>query len=274
DYSWFQKPAEKEVDDDDFDDLLQKTQKMQWHGFSDIRPDDAVVDGRLISFSDGSFGVFTEGFSFTRIPSDENQSLASVSASDLNIGDIVIFGGSDHNLLISESAKLLASEGHEDSLTIASSWRDAIRSAQNSGMSDNAIIKEMQKNGIIRSDAIFRQWLDSESSIVCPRNKEDLERISLALNDELLFEMADEIVEHAKIVYSARIRTGKFLMKKLMENLDVASAISKLHSSNEFTSESFVIDVAGIGKVQIVSIVETGQIEKFPQRIINQRKVF
>ena len=273
DYSWFEEPL-KPSDGEDFDELVQKTQKLQWHGYSEFQKDDTEAEGRLISFSDGSFGVFSQGYSITRIPTQEDQSVSSVSVSELFIGDIVIFGESDHDLLVSESNKLLCSEGHEDSLAMAMSWRDAIRLAKNSGLSEEEIIKSFKKEGIVRTDTTFREWLDDESAVICPRNKEDLIKISTALGDDILCDSAEEIILASKIVRAARVQTGKLLMKRLRENLDVADAIKRLRTSNEFSHQSFVVDVAGIGKVEILSVVEVGQIATYPQRIINQRKVY
>lgn len=273
DYSWFVEPEEP-PEEDDFEDLVQKAQKLQWHGYSDFQPGDTAAEGRLVTFSDGSFGVFSRGYSITKIPADEDQSLSSVSVNELYVGDIVIFGGSDHDFLVSESNKLLCKEGHEDSLAIAMSWRDAIHLAKVAGMSDEEIIRRFKKEGIVRTDITFHQWLDDESNVICPRNKEDLIRMSLALGDDTLCDSADDIILHSRIVRAARVSTGKLLMKRLKENIEVGQAIKRLHDLSEFAHQSYVIDVMGVGKVQILSVVEVGQVATYPQRIINQRKAF
>ena len=81
DYSWFEEPA-KPSEDVDYDDILQKTHKLQWHGYSEFQETDTKGEGRLISFSDGSYGVFSSGYSMTKIPMQEEQSLISVSANE------------------------------------------------------------------------------------------------------------------------------------------------------------------------------------------------
>ena len=144
-------------------------------------------------------------------------------ASALLQGDVVTRTKADRSYIWEASASV--DDGHQADLETAQRWKAPIKRAQERGMTDAEIISRIrsyQKNRV--QPQTVRTWI-TDAGKICPRKKEHIRSIFVAMGEPVDGPVLDEILEAAERVRGSHRKTSR-LVKKEIVNLfldDVAA---------------------------------------------------
>ena len=170
---------------------------------------DADVKARMIVFSGGYFGLFTDNYRLNVVThlldgsttvEDEKASVRPAAAKELVIGDQVVFRPKSRDL-IREVADTLLKPGQRET---ASLWQTALRSyKERYGLSDEMLCRQLQVAGCKAGDPAIRNWINFEGMIAPQQYETDLRVIAEVTGDTTLSSSLDEVIDAIKHVRSA-----------------------------------------------------------------------
>jgi len=259
---------------EDLESIIAKSNDTRIRGLSSNNNNESTKYARYISFNDGSYGAYTEGYSFTSVRDLEDEDEASAtekSASELSIGDVILMFDSSKDVIKELAERILKRNGDSDCITTAALWKSSFVSARLRGLDDEAILLKLKMAGIKRSVPEFRLWLDESSPIICPRGLDTVMKIAQAMDDQLLLESAEEVTRAATLVRASRIKAGRKLVKSLFSDPEILKKVQETSKSNEsfFTTQKVVLP--SIGDVFVLRVTDLGDFALFPSSQVNGR---
>lgn len=133
------------------------------------------------------------------------------SVQDLNVGDSIVFTRSTEETkdIVDEVLKeiVLKRFGIEEYLTYEKSkvWKEAlIRHMKKTGLTPRRIAEAMIKNGVEVQEQTVVSWLDKDSHTVGPRKMDSIQQIGLLVENERLFDKAEEYYDACREVRKMR----------------------------------------------------------------------
>ncbi|MDE0682732.1 MAG: DrmE family protein [Candidatus Poribacteria bacterium] len=183
---------------------------------------------------------------------DESAEIPSRNASQLRVGDYVIFSeGSDSDLLRDLADKGLAKAGKGGYREIASLWKQALRQFVfvHPDYFEGALI-ELWDEGLKCTETTVRRWLNDEH-LIGPRNEQDIEIIARVSSDQELQKQLDYVRRAIKEVRGAHQQAAYFLAQKLIAQLPslLKQGLSKSHT----------IEIEDIGQALVICIEYIGE---------------
>ncbi len=170
---------------------------------------DADTKARMIVFSGGYFGLFTETYRLNVVThlldgstagDDEKVSVRLATAKELVIGDQVVFRPKSRDL-IREVADTLLKPGQRET---AGLWQTALRSyKERYGLSDEMVCSKLQAAGCKAGDPAIRNWINYDGMIAPQQYETDLRIIAKVTGDTTLSSSFDEVIDAIKHVRSA-----------------------------------------------------------------------
>ena len=208
---------------------------------------------RFITFSQDTFAYLLPNHKVPVVTdfiagyADESAEIPSRNASQLRVGDYVIFSeGSDSDLLRDLADKGLAKAGKGGHREIASLWKRALKRFvfEHPDYFEGALI-ELWDEGLKCTETTIRRWLNDEH-LIGPRNEQDIEIIARVSSDQELQKQLDYVRRAIKEVRGAHQQAAYFLAQKLITQLPslLKQGLSKSHT----------IEIEDIGQALVTCI--------------------
>ena len=188
-------------------------------------PGEETVPTTLISFSGDAYAFLGKTFRLPVISdlvggtAGENYKIPRRRIEEIRVGDFVVFrDGGKKDVIQALADEQLGSEAP----TIrerAARWQKALREL---GLDETTLMKELEEVNCPRTLQTVRSWL-TDSSIIGPQTRFDLEAIAYAAGDQKLLEDVPDVWNAIHILrgehLSAGMRLSKTLLVKLPERL-------------------------------------------------------
>ena len=213
---------------------------------------------RFITFSQDTFAYLLPNHKVPVVTdfiagyADESAEIPSRNASQLRVGDYVIFSeGSDSDLLRDLADKGLTKAGKGEHREIASLWKRALRRFvfEHPDYSEGALI-ELWDEGLKCTETTIRRWLNDEH-LIGPRNEQDIEIIARVSSDRELQKQLDYVRRAIKEVRGAHQQAARFLAQKLIAQLP--------YLLKQGLSKSHTIEIEDIGQALVICIEYIGE---------------
>jgi hypothetical protein len=209
------------------------------------------VPARLVSFTDGSYGLFTESYKLNTVtrlldtPGEENVKLERLEVARLEEGDAVLFSTSGQDA-IKEVADTLLPSGIR---VVAALWRDALVAYCKSTNNEPEKLREsLHAAGCEVHTQTVTNWLRDEDQIGPQKYIQHIPAIAKATRDQALSARLTEVVEAVGTIRSAHLQAGALLAKRVRdEALELLAGDKK--SLDEDTPASF--DIVRIEEVAL-----------------------
>jgi uncharacterized membrane protein YkvA (DUF1232 family) len=170
---------------------------------------EADTEARMIVFSGGFFGLFTESYRLNVVThlldgsitgDDETAKVRTAAAKELVIGDQVVFRPKSRDL-IREVADTLLKPGQRE---MAGLWQTALRSfKERCGLTDEMVCRKLQAAGCKAGDPAIRNWINYDGMIAPQQYETDLRIIAEVTGDTTLSSNFDEVIDAIKHVRRA-----------------------------------------------------------------------
>ena len=173
----------------------------------------------------------------------------------LEEGDFVIVREADQDLIKEMADKALAAEGKSGLRELAGKWREPIliELAFPSSSREKAYQK-LKKAGCNKSLITFNNWIDDED-MIAPQDKEDLQNIAEAFDNETLRALLDKVYDAAKEVRKAHTQAGMQLSKLLQEK--IAQELKEESITDVYNIwEPITVEVEDVGNVKLLKIID------------------
>lgn len=170
---------------------------------------DADTKARMIVFSGGYFGLFTDNYKLNVVThlldgsitgDDEKACVRLAAAKELVIGDQVVFRPKSRDL-IREVADTLLKLGQRET---AGLWKTALRSyIEKCGLSDEMVCRKLRAAGCEAGDPAIRNWINHDEIIAPQQYETDVRVIADVTGDATLSSSIDAVIDAIKHVRRA-----------------------------------------------------------------------
>jgi hypothetical protein len=271
----FAAPDRKLIDPKDVGNIYEKFRERRYADFKKaVRADDFVVKATLLVFNDGSAGCFTEFYTFqciNELLSNPDGRIIAKNPEELSIGDVVAFFVSSHDKIKELADAILAEEGMPTALTTATLWRQTLLMQRSAGLSDQDIYNALVAHGLKISFQAVRKWINYDDSLK-PRDPNDLDIIARTFHDPELSEKLDEVKNMGTIVTSAHVSAGFKLASLFYQDQKFQEIIKEYSSSQNAYLSAKTINVANVGEVNLLTVIDKGRPEDFVYSKTNKMK--
>ena len=211
--------------------------------------------GGYIMFSNQNHEII----SATDIIVNAGKRVKMIFPKEVKMGDFIVLRDSDKEVIRKLADRILLKKGAADAREKANKWREALI-IERLFDTDDKICEKLQAAGCQKGVQAIKTWLNDEE-IIAPQSREDLEYIAKITENEVLYELMDEVFECAQIVRTAHIRAGRILSRILKQSL--AYALQELGEIDVFNIWGpLELTVEGVGNVQILKVIDVGETVK------------
>lgn len=191
----------------------------------------------------------------TNVLNGISEKIRILKPDSLEEGDFVIVREADQDLIKEMADKALAAEGKSGLRELAGKWREPIliELAFPSSSREKAYQK-LKKAGCNKSLITFNNWIDDED-MIAPQDKEDLQNIAEAFDNETLRALLDKVYDAAKEVRKAHTQAGMQLSKLLQEK--IAQELKEESITDVYNIwEPITVEVEDVGNVKLLKIID------------------
>lgn len=205
-------PAEMDVVSDDIEEVRTEIEdSFRQRVYAQVRSgeSDADVRARLVLFTGGVYGLFTDNYKLNVVThlldgsvedDDENASVKLVAARDVGVGDAVVFRPKSRDL-IREVADELLQPGQRE---MSGAWQRSLRKYVNEhGLSAEAVCDQLKKAGCKSGSQAIHNWIFDADMIAPQQYRNDVPAIAQVTGDTNLAGKIDLVVDAIKQVRSA-----------------------------------------------------------------------
>lgn len=218
------------------------------------------VEAYPVGYAGGLIAFYRPGHKVTVATDIIHETSSQISQKypeELKIGDFVVVRESEKDIIREIADKLLEKEGKQEFRKLAGKWREAIQ-VELLFSDESEIIRRIWDAGCTKDYATIRNWIFNEEMII-PKQKEDLEYIAQATDDEVLAEQIDKVYFAGREVRKAHIQAGKDLSVKL--RTIIADELKKLDEIDPFNIwDPISIYLDDIGTAKVLKIIDIGEI--------------
>lgn len=238
--------------------ILRENKYNQYVARGGTKPSTETVEAIPVNYIGNYLAFYRTGhkiISASDIILNEGNIIKNVLPSDLHIGDFVVVREADKDIIRELADVILSNSGKSHLREISMKWKEALE-IETLFYTNEEIYEHLKQAGCKRGQQTVYGWL-TDSDLIAPQDKQDLEFIAIATGNTVLQEMIDTIFEAARTVKNAHTQAGRHLSNLLRQK--VVESLKELGDIDPFNIwEPIEMYIDGVGSVKILKIIDIG----------------